>query len=194
MNDIVLASASPRRKELLQQLGFNPLVCPVDIDESAQANETVEDYVRRLAVNKSQAGHELCGHNLPVLGSDTIVVHHGQLLGKPIDADAAVATLRSLSGQSHQVFTSVAITWHGETTVLVSENQVTFAPISEAVIQAYVNSGEPMDKAGCYGIQGAAAMWIKHLSGSYSSVMGLPLYETAQLCQKLAIMMPLEKE
>ncbi len=121
------------------------------------------------------------------MGADTIVVFEGQLLGQPVDGQVAKQTLRMLSGQTHQVFSAVALTWQGQVEVMVSENQVAFDRISDEAIDAYVASGEPMDKAGCYGIQGHAAIWVKHLSGSYSSVMGLPLYETAQLCRKFDI-------
>ncbi len=190
MNKIILASASPRRKALLKQLGFHPMMAPVDIDESHLIGELPQDYVSRLAIEKAQSRQKKDRTGFPVLGADTIVVLNDQLLGKPKNKKEAARTLNQLAGQKHFVYSAVAIVWHNQFDYLTSISEVTFADISEDEIQSYVNSGEPMDKAGCYGIQGTAAQWIKHLSGSYSGVMGLPLYETAQICKKLAIIMP----
>ncbi len=183
---VILASASPRRKELLTQIGVGCICMPVDIDEAAFQDEPVVEYVSRLAKEKAQAGWELRSEkvnegNLPVLGADTIVVYQGKLLGKPNCEAEAFETLKLLSGQKHQVFSAVALCSANGCECLVSENWVEFSEINEASILCYIATGEPMDKAGSYGIQGLAAVWIKRIEGSYSSVMGLPLYETAQL-------------
>lgn len=184
---LILASASPRRKALLQQIGIEAKCHPVDIDERPKEGELPADYVSRLALEKAAAGWDETKPSVPVMGADTIVVFDGQLLGQPEDEQAAKRTLQLLSGQTHQVYSAVAVVWQEQSSVVVSKNQVTFGDLKTSWIEAYVASGEPMDKAGCYGIQGQAAIWIKNLSGSYSSVMGLPLYETAQLCRKFDI-------
>lgn len=184
---IFLASASPRRKELLAQIGVNCLCLPVDIDESAFENESVTSYVKRLAVEKAMAGWSQSNKKLPVIGADTIVVYKQQLLGKPCDKNEAIETLIQLSGQTHQVYTAVAVVNDGFSEISISQSEVEFGYIDKDLIQAYVATGEPMDKAGSYGIQGLAALWIKKITGSYSSVMGLPLYETAQILRKLDI-------
>ena len=186
-NVIILASASPRRKELLAQIHVDCICRPVEIDESAQKNEPVVDYVIRLAQEKALAGWNQSDKKRPVLGADTIVVYKQQLLGKPQNKAQAIETLSLLSGQTHHVYTAVAVMNEAGVECLVSDNEVVFADINPETIKAYVASGEPMDKAGSYGIQGMAALWIKKISGSYSSVMGLPLYETGQLLQKLDI-------
>lgn len=179
--ELILASASPRREQLLRQLGLNPDCLAVDIDERQFAGELVEDYVRRLAREKAQAGWRSSGGQCPVIGADTIVVFDNRTLGKPQDRRAVRETLSLLSGQTHQVFSAVAVVWGDFCEVLCSVNEVTFAKIPENWLTAYANSDEPMDKAGCYAIQGRAAIWIKRICGSYSSIMGLPLFETVQL-------------
>ena len=184
---IILASASPRRKELLAQIGVDCLCQPVDIDESAFENEPVISYVKRLAKEKAMAGWNQSDKSLAVLGADTIVVHKHQLLGKPDNEAEAIETLQQLSGQTHHVYTAVAVVNDGFSEISISQSEVEFGYIDKDLIQAYVATGEPMDKAGCYGIQGLAALWIKKITGSYSSVMGLPLYETGQLLRKLDI-------
>ena len=184
---ITLASASPRRRELLDQLGVDYDVLPVDIDESIQTGETDEVFVQRLAMEKAQAGFNRHGTEQPVLGSDTIVVLKHQILGKPRDKDDGLAMLSALSGQQHQVMTAVAMVNAEHKACLLNTSRVSFRSLSEAEIEAYWNTGEPVDKAGGYGIQGRAAQFIQRLDGSYSGVMGLPLFETAQLLEKFGV-------
>lgn len=189
---LYLASQSPRRLELLRQIGLEPTVLPlrsspgrVDVDESPLPGEPVTDYVLRLARVKAQAGVEAQQvRNLPhwpILAADTTVTLDGQILGKPTDRDAAAAMLRRYSGRAHSVLTAVAAAHLGSLEVVLSESVVTFKSLSEAEISAYLDSREGYDKAGGYGIQGRAALFIEHLSGSYSGVMGLPLFETSEL-------------
>lgn len=183
-SQVVLASASPRRLQLCSQLGLECEVRPVDIDETAREGEHPVDYVRRLAHDKAVA----CLERLPgqlaqsaVLGSDTIVEIDGELLGKPADAEHARRMLARLSGNTHRVHTAVALAWQGEVRDRVSSSVIEFARLDVDDIDRYVDCGEPMDKAGAYAIQGVAAKFIVRLDGSYSGVMGLPLYETASL-------------
>lgn len=171
---LILASGSPRRRELLRNLGLALEVRPVDIDETPHDGEKAEPYVGRLAETKARergAPGEL------VLAADTVVAIDGDLLGKPEDADHARAMLRRLSGRVHQVLTGVA-TWDPATDRLESEiatTQVVFAELGEREIEWYVQSGEPMDKAGAYAIQGLAALFVETIEGNYSNVVGLPL-------------------
>lgn len=180
---IVLASASPRRLELLRQVGIEPEVRPVDVDESVLPGEVPQDYVTRLALAKARAAarHE----SRPVLGSDTAVVIEGEILGKPLDAENAAAMLRRLSGRIHTVLTAVALLHGSAERVVVTSTEVEFAPLSEAEIQAYWETGEPADKAGAYGIQGRAAAFVRRVNGSYSGVVGLPLFETVGMLKEL---------
>lgn len=193
---LYLASQSPRRLELLRQLGLTPTVLPLrtsagraDVDETPLADEPGIDYVLRLARMKAmaaviaQSGRRL--PSWPIVAADTCVTLDGQILGKPADADRAAAMLRLYSGRTHTVLTAVAVAHLDQTRIALSESQVTFKALSEAEIAAYIASGEPFDKAGGYGIQGRAAQFIEHLSGSYSGVMGLPLFETAQLLREV---------
>ncbi|WP_223787717.1 Maf family protein [Marinicella meishanensis] len=188
---LTLASASPRRAELLQQLGWQLDILPVDIDEAAHDGEDPAAYCLRMATEKSQAAQTQIQTPWPIITADTTVVFDGEILGKPKTREDALLTLFKLSGQTHQVYSAVAVTYAGQNVSVLSENQVTMATIEEADIKAYIASGEPMDKAGAYGIQGLAAMWIKHISGSYSSIMGLPLYETSSLLAQLGVNAPL---
>ncbi|MGI2101305.1 Maf family protein [Shewanella oncorhynchi] len=193
--DLVLASTSPRRKELLAQIGFGrpefsfTQVAP-DIDETVQQGEAPRDYVRRLAAEKAQAGLALCADmsQPAVLGSDTIVVLENQILGKPLDVADAKQTLSELSGRTHTVMTAVALTYKSgesdstlKTSVRLVETQVRFCALSTTDIEAYVASKEPMDKAGSYGIQGLGGCFVAAIEGSYSGVVGLPLVETREL-------------
>ena len=193
--DLVLASTSPRRKELLAQIGFGrpefsfTQVAP-DIDETVQQGEAPRDYVRRLAAEKAQAGLALCADmsQPAVLGSDTIVVLENQILGKPLDVADAKQTLSELSGRTHTVMTAVALTYkagESDSTLKISvrlvETQVRFCALSTTDIEAYVASKEPMDKAGSYGIQGLGGCFVAAIEGSYSGVVGLPLVETREL-------------
>lgn len=179
---IILASRSPRRVELLAQLGLQCEMVPADIDESCMSGEDPAVYVQRLAVAKAQA---IAAHHgqrgLPILAADTTVALGQDILGKPADAEDALNMLMRLSGSVHLVHTAVAVFEAGEVQCLLSTTQVEMMQVPREILQAYVASGEPMDKAGAYGIQGRAGRWIRRIDGSYSGVMGLPLHETAQL-------------
>lgn len=180
---IYLASESPRRRELLQQLGIAFELLSVDVDESACAAESPQGHVQHLALAKAEAGYRSITPAQivrPVLAADTIVVVDGKILGKPGDRREGVEMLQTLSGRAHQVLTAVALV-DGRTWTALSTSTVCFREMTLDECQAYWQTGEPADKAGAYAIQGLAAMFISHLSGSYSGVMGLPLYETAQL-------------
>lgn len=185
---IVLASASPRRRELLAQMGVQARVAPLDLDETPVVGENPRDYVCRLAADKARAGWQAQGASgLPVLGADTSVVCDGEILGKPADAEAARAMLARLAGRSHQVMTAVALASVQGVAVRLAITDVSFRALSEAEIRAYVATGEPLDKAGSYGIQGRAGVFVSHLAGSYSAVVGLPLQETAELLAEAGI-------
>lgn len=178
---IVLASASPRRRELLDQIGMTYRVCPVDVDESPLAGETPAAYVRRVAAEKSLACLLREGRSdVPVLAADTAVVLHGRIMGKPKDRQDGLAMLRALSGQTHQVYSAVSLRGerHGEA---LSVTEVSFRALAEREIEAYWQSGEPADKAGGYAIQGFGGIFVSAIRGSFSGVVGLPLFETAEL-------------
>ena len=183
---IYLASASPRRKELLQQIGVEFEQISACVDETPLPGEAPLEYVRRLAQAKAQAGLEsLSGMAAaPVLGSDTTVVLAGKILGKPENQQHAIDMLLALSNQTHQVITAVALASSAETTVTHAITEVTFGAISEQEALTYWNTTEPKDKAGAYGIQGLGAVFVKRIEGSYSAVVGLPLYETRQLLKQ----------
>lgn len=184
INHLILASRSPRRIELLAQMGVHCQVLPADIDESVLPGEDPAYYVQRLAVAKAQAVASLAtARDLPILAADTTVALGQEILGKPDDAAEALAMLQRLSGSRHLVHTAVALWQGGEVRCLLSTTAVDMMQVPLAVLQDYVASGEPMDKAGAYGIQGRAGRWIARIDGSYSGVMGLPLHETAQLLQ-----------
>ncbi|MDF0535241.1 septum formation inhibitor Maf [Shewanella yunxiaonensis] len=194
MKKLLLASASPRRRELLAQLGlgvtnFSFDVLATDIDESRHQGEAAATFVMRLATEKAAAGLNRWQHpNTVALGSDTIVVVDDNILGKPADAEEAIAMLSQLSGREHQVMTAVAVTdGHCTESALVATT-VTFSNMTAAQIAAYVASGEPMDKAGAYGIQGLGGSFISRINGSYSAVVGLPLVETRILLQKMQLL------
>ncbi|TQF72279.1 Maf family protein [Pseudoalteromonas luteoviolacea] len=180
---LYLASASPRRKELLTQLGYDFEQFSIDADETKFSNETPSTYVERLARLKAQSGVKLGYQDRPVLGSDTIVVVDGQTLGKPKNLADFKAMMALLSGNTHQVMTAVALA-DGERVMSTTVNtEVTFKTLSEQEITAYWQSGEPHDKAGGYGIQGLGGRFVSQLKGSYFAVVGLPLYETDELIQ-----------
>jgi septum formation protein len=189
MATLYLASGSPRRRELLTQIAVPFLTQIAPIDENALPGESPITYVERLARAKAQAGLAALAEtaDVVVLGADTAVVLDGRILGKPVDRDDALATLNALSGRSHQVLTAVALVSRERLESRVVTSQVTFRPLSQAEIEAYWASGEPQDKAGCYGIQGLAAVFVSQLLGSYSAVVGLPLCETAALLAEFAI-------
>ena len=189
MATLYLASGSPRRRELLTQIAVPFLTQIAPIDENALPGESPIAYVERLARAKAQAGLAALAEtaDVVVLGADTSVVLDGRILGKPADRDDALATLSALSGRTHQVLTAVALVSRERLESRVVTSQVTFRPLSQAEIEAYWASGEPQDKAGCYGIQGLAAVFVSQLQGSYSAVVGLPLCETAALLAEFAI-------
>jgi len=194
--DLILASASPRRKELLLQIGVRFAVVVSDIDETPLCGELPEHYVCRLASAKAHAVNSLSrSHDkLPVLGADTIVVCDNQLLGKPQDGCDAARMLSLLAGRVHEVLTAVCVTCGEHSDVRMSRTRVRFRPISAAEITAYWMSGEPVGKAGAYAIQGLGAMFIEHLEGSYTGVVGLPLFETAALLRAYNVPTALDRE
>ncbi len=186
----ILASSSPRRKELLGQLGYRFMIRVASIDEQPLRDERAEEYVLRLASGKAgavvqQSVEESC--SLPVLGADTTVVIDGEILGKPESRAAAIDMLTRLSGRTHEVLTGIALAADGEVMTAISRSLVTFMPLSSTIIDQYWKSGESMGKAGGYAIQGLAGGWVSDLKGSYSGVVGLPLYETGQLLQSKGI-------
>jgi len=183
---ITLASSSSRRRELLDQIQVSYEVLAVDIDESHLQGESAEQFVRRLAIEKAQAGFRQLPLR-PVLGSDTIVISNQQIIGKPQDRQDGIQMLSMLSGTSHQVMTAVAVCNNETVHCLLNTSEVVFAELNRAQIEAYWDTGEPVDKAGAYGIQGIAAQFIKNINGSYSGIMGLPLYETAELLKQCGI-------
>ena len=184
---IYLASSSPRRAHLLKQIGIPFEVLRVDIDESIKAAESAEQYVCRMAETKALAGGKLLSGNATVIAADTIITIDGKILGKPDDGSHCQEILAKLSGRQHLVLSAVALNSEGETRLKVSTNKVSFRQLDAAEIAAYCASDEPLDKAGAYAIQGRAAVFIDHLDGSYSSVMGLPLFETAELLKQVGI-------
>ncbi|RMG52182.1 MAG: septum formation inhibitor Maf [Gammaproteobacteria bacterium] len=184
---IVLASASPRRRELLAQIGVPHEVLPVDIDERRLAGESPRALVERLALEKALAGWERSGAQLPVLGSDTLVVVDDEVLGKPRDLVDARRMLGLLSGRAHQVLTAVALVKGPRSGLRLSESTVHFAPLSAEWIERYWATGEPADKAGGYAVQGLAATRIRRIEGSFSGIMGLPLFETTELLAEFGI-------
>ncbi len=189
MATLYLASGSPRRRELLTQIGVPFLTQIAPIDENALPGESPLAYVERLARAKGHAGLAALADadGAVVLGADTAVVLDGRILGKPRDRADALATLQALSGRSHQVLTAVALVSRERQVARVVTSQVTFRSLTQAEIEAYWASGEPQDKAGSYGIQGLAAVFVSQLQGSYSAVVGLPLCETAALLAEFAI-------
>lgn len=183
---LYLASQSPRRRQLLEQLGLSFAVLDVDVPEQREPGEAAADYVNRVAREKAGAGL-LQVAALPgavVLGADTEVVLDGEVFGKPADAAAATRMLQRLQARSHRVISVVWLVSAGREEHEISESEVRFAAMDEAAIAAYVASGEPYGRAGAYAIQGLAAAHIAHLSGSFTGVMGLPLYETSQLLRR----------
>lgn len=193
---IYLASRSPRRRELLKQLGvkFDPLLLRLsgprgaDVDEQQRPDEPAGEYVERVAREKATFGLQVLGMRSmmvrPVLAADTVVIVDGDVLGKPADRTEAEAFLRRLSGRTHEVRTAVALAIEGPLLFDVSISQVTFRELTEDEIQHYAAGPDPYDKAGGYGIQGLAALFVERLEGSYTGVMGLPLFETGRLLEQ----------
>jgi septum formation protein len=186
---LYLASASPRRRELLAQIGLAFESLPQAVDESMRPGEAASSYVRRVALEKAESGwHDKRRQlELPVLAADTSVVCDGAVLGKPGSADEAQAMLSLLSGRTHEVMTAIAVMHRSRTEVQLVSTAVSFRALTAAEIAAYWRSGEPQDKAGAYGIQGAAALFVAGINGSYSNVVGLPLFETARLLEQFGI-------
>lgn len=180
---LYLASQSPRRAQLLEQLGLRFGVLQVDVPERREAGESAENYVRRVAREKAGAGllQVMSSPGAVVLGADTEVVRDDEVFGKPADAHDAARMLRRLAGCTHRVLSSVCVLTGGSERQILQVSEVTFGSLSDDDIAAYVRTEEPMGKAGGYAIQGRAAAFVHHLSGSFSGVMGLPLFETAQL-------------
>lgn len=181
MLSLYLASASPRRRELLTQLGLSFERLTLNVPEQRNPGETAEQYVKRLAQDKAQAGVVVAAMDLPVLGADTIVVLNNEVLEKPTDAAAAAAMLEKLSGQTHRVMTAVALADRHQALDCLVVTEVTFRLLTREDINDYIASGEPMDKAGSYGIQGLGGNFVRKINGSYHAVVGLPLVETAEL-------------
>jgi septum formation protein len=181
---IALASSSPRRRELLAQLGVNYQLVKADIDETPLANESAQQYVQRLALAKAYAGLARLTEPMPVLGADTVVVANQQILGKPADFAEFRRNMQLLSGQGHHVMTAVALVSQQRQLQQLVCTEVYFRQLTETEISAYWASGEPHDKAGGYGIQGLAAKFVQRINGSYTAVVGLPLCETDQMLQQ----------
>ena len=194
-NTIYLASASPRRREILVSLGFQPVLLAAETDETVQPGEAVADYVARMARQKNAAARQLAAQRglalaQPLLSADTVVALDNAILGKPRDAAHARELLESLSGREHQVWTAVCVSLGGQTLEAAQRSDVRFKELSAQEIAAYIASGEPLDKAGAYGIQGIGGVFVAHLSGSFSGVMGLPVFETVQLLRQLGAPVP----
>lgn len=189
MKALILASQSPRRKSLLTQLGYTFSCQPANIDESVFDNESANDYVSRLALAKAKA----VAMQLPsstqsvVLGSDTSVIYHGKILGKPTDFEDFKAMMAMLSGDTHQVLTAIAIVSGDNSAVELVTTDVTFKQLSSKEISDYWQTSEPCDKAGGYGIQGIGGKFVTNINGSYSAVVGLPLYETNEMLKRFQI-------
>lgn len=194
---VYLASQSPRRRQLLEQIGVAHRLLLAARDEDAEALETLRpgelpaDYVERVTRLKLRAALQRLARrglpNAPVLAADTTVALGRRILGKPGDASEAAAMLQALSGRSHRVLTAVAVHDGMRTRRVLQVSHVCFAPMSDATIAAYVDTGEPFGKAGAYAIQGPAAAWVQHIDGSHSGIMGLPLFETARLLRRAGV-------
>lgn len=199
---IYLASRSPRRREILTQIGvrFEMLLLrdgggrEVDVDETPRPGEPAQDYVIRLAREKAETGWSRMKQRhlpaAPVLAADTTVALGAEIIGKPADREDAIATLMRLSGTTHEVHTAVAVMLESRLESMLSSTSVSFGRITEDEARRYVVSGEPMDKAGAYGIQGRAAVFVEGIAGSFTGVMGLPAYETGALLRKFGFVLP----
>ncbi len=184
---IILASQSPRRMALLKQMGIDCLLMPADIDETVLSFEPPSAYVLRLAEQKALAiVAKINGQyaDLPILAADTTVALDGEIFGKPENEADAFNMLKKLSNSTHQVHTAIALAFKGKCETALNTTLVTMMPLSDAMINAYIATNEPIDKAGSYAIQGLAGNWIKRIEGSYTGVMGLPVFETAMLLDK----------
>jgi septum formation protein len=186
---LYLASRSPRRQELLRQVGLRFAVVTADVDERRAPGQAPAEYAVAMALAKARAGLQAVPvpGAPPVLGADTDVVVDGEILGKPADRAQAVAMLRRLAGRTHEVYSGVAVVQGGRAETAVSVTRVSFGPVTDADAQAYWDSGEPADKAGAYAIQGGGARFVKEIHGSYSGVVGLPLFETLALLRRFGV-------
>lgn len=182
--EVVLASRSPRRRELLAQLGVRHRVVAVDIDEIQRDGEAPHDFAQRMAAQKARAAWREDESDTVIVAADTIVVVDGEVLGKPRDSDHADAMLKKLSAREHAVLSAVTVRRHRASRDVISETRVWFRALEPAEREAYLATGEAFDKAGAYAIQGRAAIFVARLDGSYSGVMGLPLFETASLLRE----------
>lgn len=185
--EIVLASQSPRRKQLLSRILPEFAQLPVDADETMPEGAAPEDGVRELALRKARKGVERCGPDVLVIGADTIVVCGGRILGKPRNEDDAFCMLKMLSGTVHDVCTGVALCCGGKECAGVERTQVRFAELEDGQIANYIRSGEPMDKAGAYGIQGLGGLLVEGIQGDYHNVVGLPLFLVGRMLKEFGI-------
>ena len=184
---VILASASPRRLALLQQIGIEAKVFPADFDEVSGSAVQAEDVVLANAIGKCKAVVKIKGDGLPVIAADTVVVAEGVILGKPQDAEEAVKMLKQLSGKTHKVLTGIAIAYAGKILAEVCETKVVFRKLSDDEIKQYVATGEPLDKAGAYGIQGKGAVLVEKIDGCYNNVVGLPLTRMQLILAELGV-------
>lgn len=184
---VILASASPRRLALLQQIGITATVCPADFDEVGGSAVQAEDVVLTNAIGKCNAVVKIKGDTLPVIAADTVVVAEGVILGKPQNAEDAVEMLKQLSGKTHKVLTGIAVSYAGQQLAEVCETKVVFRSLTDEEIKSYVATGEPLDKAGAYGIQGRGAVLVEKIDGCYNNVVGLPLTRLQLILAKLGV-------
>lgn len=182
---IYLASASPRRAELLEQIGIEFELLIPTVDETPKPNEKADDYVARVAELKAMTAAKMAKQDMPILAADTSVINQDLILGKPKNKADGLRMLQSLSGKAHQVKTAISVVYRGNATTQVISTDVLFRTLSAVEIEQYWLTGEPQDKAGAYGIQGIAGKFVKSINGSYSSVVGLPLLETEQLLKEV---------
>jgi septum formation protein len=185
--DLILASASPRRTEILHQIGVRHQIVPADIDETPRSGEMATDYVQRMALEKAQRVMLLSKSSTPVLGADTCVVCDGTIFGKPSQRDEAMDMLGALSGKSHWVHTAVAVAYQGDFALQISSTEVVFRKLPKQECLIYWETGEPIDKAGSYAIQGYGSVFVESIAGSYSGVVGLPIKETYLLLKKFGV-------
>lgn len=184
---VILASASPRRLALLQQIGIEAKVCPADFDEVSGSAVQAEDVVLANAIGKCKAVVKIKGDSLPVIAADTVVVAEGVILGKPQNEEDAVEMLKQLSGKTHKVMTGIVVNYAGEMLAEVCETEVVFRELTDEEIKKYVATGEPLDKAGAYGIQGMGAVLVEKINGCYNNVVGLPLTRLQLILAKLGV-------
>ena len=192
--DLHLASSSPRRRELLTALGLQFSHRGVAVDESALPGESVADMVLRLATTKARTAYDSGEHVVPVLGADTVVTLDDRVFGKPASMQAALDMLASLSGRTHRVLTGVAVLAQGELWTALSQTEVQFRGIDPDEAKAYWQSGEPDGKAGAYAVQGLGGIFVKTIQGSYTGVVGLPVFETADLLRRAGIELPARRD